>query len=521
MSTVPQQPFPETASARRLVEFIQSLGPTFIKIGQYLALRPDLISQSYADEFLRLTDDVPSFSFAEGRAIVEAELGPLESRFAWFSQQPTAAGSLAQVHRARTLDGVEVAVKILRPGIEAQVARDLARLRPLARLLELSGAVKILSVKELVAEFEVWMKSELDLRNEYENLQRMYLLARHQRDMFVPKPVPELCSQRVLTAEYFHGVPFSHLLRELRKGRESALRQFGLDADVLAERLLYATLVQVFRFQFFHADTHPGNLIALSDNRVGFVDFGLTATLHSTFQRGLMRYLSAIFADDTDEMYQGLLELLEPSTHTNLEAFRADFESAASEWTHSRRQKRERGPESPIRRYLIAVVTAARTHGLKIPTGVLSMYRSLLTTETVAAQLGSSADLASVGRKFFTELQWEQALRIAEPQEVQATVLRAIEASRDVPNALVHIVEDLANGRFRLQVVSKEAAEAQQRSNDRARLIALAAASIGVSVLAVGASSWLLFGVIPVFYLFGVPLIGIYLWMVLLWRRLS
>ncbi len=199
------------------VEFrnlLQRLGPTFIKIGQFLALRPDLIPQSYCDELMTLLDLAPPFPWSEARVILAQELGrePQEV-FTYLNQRPLAAGSLAQVHLGHLRDGRSVAVKILRPNIERTIARDLKRARRIARLLDRTGVGFIVSPMEVVDELADWLKQEIDLSIELMNMRRLYRLTASSVDQYIPQAFPELSTRKVLVAEYVRGIPLSEVFR--------------------------------------------------------------------------------------------------------------------------------------------------------------------------------------------------------------------------------------------------------------------------------------------------------------------
>ena len=258
---------------RRLLE---RLGPTFIKLGQFLALRPDLIPREYTDELLRLLDDVEPFAWTDAVTIIEQDLGDPTKLFRSINPRPIAAGSIAQVHLAELFDGTRVAIKILRPGIADRVRVDLRRARVIARLLRLAKVDLISSPRELVAELESWLLREIDLRNELNHITRLRRLTRKSTTEVIPKAYPEFSSSRVLTTEYIQGIPLIEILRALSSGeREISRRGWDIDTEALAKNLLEATLRQMFRYRFFHADVHPGNLFALPNNTIGYVYFGL------------------------------------------------------------------------------------------------------------------------------------------------------------------------------------------------------------------------------------------------------
>jgi ubiquinone biosynthesis protein len=474
------------------LELLQRLGPIYIKIGQFLALRPDLIPQEYCDALMGLFDRVPPFPWSQARAILEQGLGrDVSEVFAFIDPVPLAAGSLAQTHYACLPDGSEVAVKIQRPGIREQIARDLRKARLLVRLLELSGVSFITAPREVLKEVSSWLEQEIDFARELSNLTRLYTITCDLREK-IPRPYANLSTHLVLTAEYIRGVRFSDLLLNAGPDRVAALRELratGSAPRELAENLLLTCLTQIFRYQFFHADVHPGNLIALPGNVIGFVDFGLCDELDATVRERQMRYLYAAYTDNTELMFQALTEILIPGDETNMEAFRQDFMELTAEWHRqsmndvidsSTTSRLERSPTS---RWMIGVMQAARRHGLRVPPRILSLYRTLLTAESVANQLSAKVDLQSTGRGFFETLQRDEILRSLDPKSFLPTLTSLFYLIRDSPSQLERLLPQLADGRFSINTTATESPRSARAQNRRTRLIVSAIISVGIAFL--------------------------------------
>ncbi len=470
---------------------LERLGPVFIKIGQFLALRPDLLPQEYCDELMYLTDRVPVFPWEQAKAILKAEFKQEPGKiFDYINPNPVAAGSLAQTHVARLRDGREVAVKIQRPNLETQVLRDLKRARRLARLLQMSSPSFIVSPNEVVAEFAEWLRQETDFNHELNNLTRLYKLATNSKFQKIPEPFPEFSSARVLTSEYIRGVPVTELLHALRaqgsNGNQTSKR-FGVDHDRLARNLLWSTLVQIFRYQFFHADLHPGNLMALSGDVVGFVDFGLCSELDETVRERQISYISAFYSGNRDRMFKAVTDFLIATEETDIDSFRADFMAETSMRAPvdhpSHNGSRTERDRPSITQSMVAMLRAARRNRLQVPTRVLSMYKALLTAETVAHELGTNADLRSVGRNFFFELQRDDIISSVEPDNLETSVLSTVALLRDSPGQLQQILTELAEGKFELKVNVSEGAKVSRIKNRRLRLLVTSILSVCVALL--------------------------------------
>lgn len=508
----------------RARQILERLGPTFVKLGQFLALRPDLVAQEYCDEFLKLTDQVTSFPFPIVRQTIESDLGgSLESRFSFFNPRPLSAASLAQVHVACTQDRATVAVKVQRPDIRQSVDRDLRRARLLSLILEVTGSSAVISPHEIVNELSRWMHDELDMKRELRNLARMHRLSQGHRNMQVPLPYPELSGAHILTAEYLPGVPLTELLRYVRANRADRIEALGFDRKVLAANVLDSVLTQIFRYEFFQADTHPGNLLAMPDNAVGFVDFGLTEELDPSFRQGMIRYLAAVYSGDLESMFGGLLELLIPGSSSNPRDFRRDFYEQDRRWRTERSSKvrGSAGEDSPTSRYLVGVLRAARRNHYTVPQGILSLYRALLTAETLASQLGGEVDLPEVASRIFQGLQIDTVVNGLRPEQLQPLAVEVLQLARDGPRQLRQMLNDLADGRFVLSVRTEESTDDRRRTNTRARMVAAAVLAVGLSVLVLAGRGILLPWGIHLSSVLWTMLVVDWILVVILWRRLS
>src|SRR5207302_4770212 len=240
--------------AGRLREALETLGPIYVKFGQVLSTRRDLVPLDIADELAKLQDRVPPFASALAVAEIEKGLGrKIEAVFAAFEREPVASASIAQVHLATLHDGREVAVKVLRPAVEREVAKDLALLETAAALVErLSPEGRRLRPREVVAEFAHHLDEELDLMREAANASQLRRNFEFSPLLAVPEVHWDLCSERVMTMERMHGVPVSHV---------AVLKERDIDLKALARAGVEICFTQVFRDGFFHADMHPGNIL--------------------------------------------------------------------------------------------------------------------------------------------------------------------------------------------------------------------------------------------------------------------
>jgi ubiquinone biosynthesis protein len=506
----------------RLRQVLTRRGPTGIKLGQFLAVRPDIIPQEFADELLLLVDQAPPFPWTQAQQVLVEDLGaPPEELFEWISPRPIAAGSLAQAHEALTFEEQRVAIKIKRAGVEEQVERDLRRARWLTRALDAMGVVAVVTPTEIVDEFARWLAQELDFENELQNVALMWRVAAGDPLMHVPRPYPELSGRRVVTTELVEGVPFSVLLRLARAGQVDRIGEMGFDRVLLAEAFLTSVLRQIFEYQLFHADPHPGNVLALPGNVVGFVDFGLLDELDESVRAGLTGYIASVYALDVEAMYRGLMDFLIPGPSTDVEAFHDEFVVATRAWISERGTRRSApSTRSPIARYLIEVIAAARRHDLRMPPRILSIYRALLTAETIADELGAGVDLEYVGRDFFGRLQVRRALDRIDSTTLLSFLATGLTVAQEAPAALHRILTDLAEEQFTLRVRTFESRGDRRRLDTRTKLVTAALIAVVVSLLLLATSQQSFAGrrelVVALIVLLVVTLAGT----TLLWRRL-
>ena len=307
---------PETAASHHnLVEAFQSLGPSFIKIGQAMATRPDIVGPDMAQELIRLQDNVPAFEGEEAVRIIEQELGaPLSELFTDFDRTPVAAASIAQVHFATTKDGRAVAIKVLRPGIEKAFARDLESFLWLARLAErFSAKARRLKPTSVVETISDSIALELDLRYEAAAASELKENCAGNADYTVPDVDWDLTSRRVLCTSLVDGIPFA---------QKDQMIDAGYDLKVLAEGLVHSFLTQALNDGFFHADLHQGNLFACADNKITAIDFGIMGRIDQKTRRCLAEILYGFITQDYDLIAKAHFDIGYVPSDQSLEKFK-------------------------------------------------------------------------------------------------------------------------------------------------------------------------------------------------------
>ena len=267
----------------RLRLAFEELGATWIKLGQALALRFDLLPPSYCYELFQLFNEVAPFPYADVESIIRSEFGrDVSEVYSWFDPEPFAAASIGQVHRATLPSGESVAVKVQRPGIQDRVEMDLRLMYRMAFLPDLMRLFGGTRTRDVIDEFASWLDDELDYVTEAMNAYTIRENARFDPIEYNPRVWLDYSTERVLTLEYIDGIPVSDILTDLRRDRGECiarLREQGCDLDQVAANIVWNFLNQVYVIGLFHADLHPANLLVLPGNRIGYVDFGITGRL--------------------------------------------------------------------------------------------------------------------------------------------------------------------------------------------------------------------------------------------------
>ncbi|MGR9105898.1 MAG: ubiquinone biosynthesis regulatory protein kinase UbiB [Gammaproteobacteria bacterium] len=371
----------------RIRRAFEDLGPIFVKFGQALSTRRDLLPLDVADELAKLQDNVPAFSGAEARRIIERELGkPIAQCFAEFDEKPLASASIAQVHAARLPGGEEVVVKVLRPGVEKRIREDIGLLYELARLARRFWADgKRLRPVEVVAEFEKTIVDELDLVREGANASALRRNFEHSSILYIPLVHWDWTREKVLVMERIYGIPI---------GDVQALRDEGVNFKLLAERGVEIFFTQVLRDNFFHADMHPGNIFAKADASYIAVDFGIVGSLSLADQHYLAYNLLAFFHRD----YRRVAEL-------HIESGWVPAETRVEELESGIRAVCEPIFEKPISQIsyghlLLRLFQAARRFNAEIQPQLVLFQKTLLNIEGLGRELYPDLDLWQTAKPY-------------------------------------------------------------------------------------------------------------------------
>jgi ubiquinone biosynthesis protein len=384
---------------KRLREALEALGPIFVKFGQVLSTRRDLLPLDIADELARLQDQVPPFASTLAVAEIEKSLGrSMREIFKTFEEKPVASASIAQVHLAVLHDGREVAVKVLRPNIEREIAKDVALLESAAALAERVWAeARRLKPRQVVAEFERHLEEELDLLREAANASQLRRNFAGSPLLMVPEVHWELCAHRVMVMERMRGIPISQ--RQLMQER-------GIDIPALARAGVEIFFAQVFRDGFFHADMHPGNILvsdqAATRGRYVALDFGIMGTLTDVDKSYLAQNFLAFFNRDYRRVAQAHLDAGWVPPGTRVDAFEAAIR-AVCEPVFARPLK-----EIYFGKLLLRLFQTSRRFNVQVQPQLVMLQKTLLNIEGLGRELDPELDLWRTAKPYLERWMSEQ-----------------------------------------------------------------------------------------------------------------
>ena len=381
--------------AVRLRQALEALGPIFVKFGQVLSTRRDLLPADIADELAKLQDQVPPFDPALAVSEVERSLGkPIDDALRDFERQPVASASVAQVHFATLPEGTEVAVKVLRPGVERAIARDVLLLQTAAGLLEgLWAGGRRLKPREVVAEFARHLEDELDLVREAANASLLRRNFENSPLLAVPAIHWDYCSRRVMVMERMHGTPISQV---------NIIRKKGIDIPALARSGVEIFFTQVFRDGFFHADMHPGNIFVTDDGKYVALDFGIMGTLSEMDKSYLAQNFVAFFNRDYRRVAQAHLDAGWVPAGTRLDDFEAAIR-AVCEPIFARPLK-----EIYFGKLLLRLFQTSRRFNVEVQPQLVMLQKTLLNIEGLGRELDPELDLWQTAKPYLERWMSEQ-----------------------------------------------------------------------------------------------------------------
>lgn len=429
----------EAAKAEELAGDLEKLGPTFVKLGQLLSTRVELLPRAYLEALARLQDKVEPFPFDDVEKIVTSELGVRMSKaFSDFEVAPMAAASLGQVHRARLRDGRQVAVKVQRPGIRDAMLEDLDALDEIAEFLDNhTAAGKRYDFCQMLDQFRKSLLRELDYRQEASNLTTIGQHLREFEHIVVPEPIADYVTSRVLTMQYVHGKKITDL---------NPLARMEFDGDALAEELFRAYLQQILVDGFFHADPHPGNVFLTDDYRIALIDLGMVGKIMPGLQEQLLQLLLSIAEGRGDDAADIAIKIGDR---------KEDF--AEKEFKHAiaeivAKQQGATVEQLQVGRLVLEVTQASGENGIRVPSELTMLGKTLLNLDQVGRSIAPDFDPNASIRRNAAQIMQQRLLKSLSPGNLFSGVLELKDLVQRLPARLNKIIDAIANNEMKISV---------------------------------------------------------------------
>jgi ubiquinone biosynthesis protein len=413
---------------------LTELGPTFIKLGQLLSTRPDLVGVEQAEELKRLQADVPADPFATVKALVESELGqPLEELFADFEEKPIASASIGQVHRATLLSGQRVVVKVQHADIEKIIRDDLDILAGVAQLAEHINEFKPYRPVATAAEMSRTMRRELDFGREERNLYQFAVLFADNESLRIPKPFTELCTARVLTMELIEGVKLDDPQR---------LIAAGFDLEEVARRGAEIYLEMIFEHGFFHADPHPGNIVLLPGNVIGLLDFGMVGRIDERLREDIEEMLMCIVNRDVAMLTAIIKRVGRVPPGLDEGALAVDLADYVGQYSTQSLD------DFDLSGALEDMVNIVRRHKITLPAQVAMLIKVLVTLEGTTHLLSPKFSLMEVMKPYQHTLMLRRLSPVRQMRKMRRLYMGFEQLAEVLPQRVVDIMDQVQAGKF-------------------------------------------------------------------------
>lgn len=464
----------EDDSPAKLRAVLEELGPSFIKIGQLLATRPDLVPQPYVDEFKKLYDKTTPGPYAEVRAVIKADLGrEIEELFSTFEPDAIASASIGQVHRATLKDGTKVAVKVQHPGIEESMVLDFEILRGIVSFIEKTfAASRIWQPREHLEELRLMLERELDYTYEMRNTQKVGHNFRHEPAVHIPKMFPHLCTKRILVMEFIDGIKFT---------RVDTPEMQAVDRKKIAAIVTHAMARQIFIHRLFHADPSPGNMMILPPDKVAFLDFGAVGTVTERRSRAILRMITGVSRGDAEGTAEAIVDLADQKGEYDAKAFVNDIEKILDYV-----ERDEVSVADP--RLMELILGLAKKHHMLLPADFVLISRSLFQFEGFCRELDPDFDLVTVLEPFVAELLWKNLSSPKQQKElIEETIGELLRFGRGLPHTLNHLIRKIERNEIstRVEVAGLEGLKSSQGRGvlKMAFTVMMAALVIGLGII--------------------------------------
>jgi len=481
------------AAAEQLAADVERLGPTYIKLGQLLSTRPDVVPPAYAQALARLQDRCEPLPFEQVETVLAEELGLVASRALRVDREPLATASMSQVHRASLEDGREIVLKVQRPGLREQVLSDLEALAGIARFLdERTDFCSRYGVDLMFEEFRKSLLRELDFRQEAMHLFTLSANLREIEEIILPQPIIGYTTARVLAMEFIPGTKVTELTR---------LERRELDGERLVDALFRAYLKQILRDGLFHADPHPGNVFLVGE-RIALIDLGMVARLAPAVQERLLQVLLAVSDNQPDEAAKALLAMGECREGADVPGFHRGVADLLA-------QHHEMSFQQPqVGRAVLMLLKTAGDNRIRLPVELAMIGKTLLSLDQIAHVLAPHFDPNAAIRRHAADITQRQITREASLSSLFSTAVELKNFVQHLPGRVNRILDRVADNELEVKVDAIDETRLMEGMQKVANRIAL---GLVLAALIVGAA--LMMDVPTSFQLFGYPGVAIMLFL--------
>lgn len=419
----------------RIRKSMEELGGGYVKLGQLLSLRPDLVPQEYCDEFSKLLDKMPAFKYEQARKEIETELdASLKSVFKSFDKKPIGSASIAQVHRAVLKNGKKVVVKVQRPYAKDKFMADIQILYYLAHKVDKYFKKTTVSPLLIVKEFERYTKDELNFRIEAGNIEQFYEMFRKNKKFVVPNVYPQHSTNKVLVMDFINGTKLSEIQDKLSvKVKKEIIKNI---AD--------AVLTQVLQKGLFHADLHPGNILVLPGRKIALLDFGIIGRLDKELRQSTLDMIVAMVNQDSKDVSKILLRLGLPTEQTNLESFELDIDDIIRQWN----------PASSVRptHVLHRLFNTCVKNHIRMPADLILFAKALVTAEGTCVQLDPQFNFVEYAKPKIAQILKKEARPTAVIKRFLKKSMDAGDSLSEIPDRTIELLEKFKREPIKLDI---------------------------------------------------------------------
>ncbi len=461
------------STGERLRLCLEELGPAFVKLGQILSTRPDIFPAGIVEELKKLQDSVPPFSISEVRSVVEEEFEDrLENIYKEFEEKPVAAASMSQVHRARLNSGIQVAVKVQRPGIEKIIHQDLTILKDLAYFVDHHTQYgELYDCSGMVREFENTIINELDFTKEAENADTFKRNFAKDGGITVPRVKWIYTTRRVLTMEYIEGIRIDDF---------EALEAAGIDRRHIAKKLAMSLCNQIFRDGFFHADPHPGNIQVLPDGTIVFLDLGMVGYLDEIRKRMISNFFVGVASKDSTMVVKSIIGMETMPKRSNIKRFEKDVDIIIEKYLTMPLN------EIKVEELLYETFNLAFLHHIRIPREFALLCKTVGTLQGLLQKLAPDLNALAVAKPIAKKLVYQSLSVEAIGRDVRKGLWSYKELFKEIPSAVLSLLGKIEEDDFAVQFQIKDIENVQKRLDRVFNRISFSLVLLSISIIIAG-----------------------------------